>query len=164
MSGITVLVLRDGTDEVIGYQSGGVATPPDGGGKRYVEVTDEECAQWRAAAQVANAARHGKRPIWDGNARACVQPADDREEFSIEVSGGIIDLSQNSPVTLNVTCVSDPSYTGPIVFELDDRRIQVALVNGLGSKVLSAPKSGRWVMESTPEYRLTANVEIEAVE
>lgn len=164
MNGITVLVLREGTNEVIGYQSGGVAKPPDGNGKRYVEVTDAECAQWRAAAQVASSARHGKRTIWDDGSRTVGQPADEREEFSIEVEGGIIDLSANSPITLNVTCVSDPSYTGPVVFDLDSRRIQVSMVNGSGTKVLSAPKSGRWLMTSTSEYRLTSNIEIEAVE
>lgn len=164
MSGITVLVLKEGTNEVIGYQSGGVATPPDGNGKRYVEVTDAECAQWRAAAQVAAAARHGKRPIWDEGSRTVGQPSDTREEFSIQVTGGQIDVTANAPVTLSVTCVSNPSFTGPVVFELDTRRIQVPMVNGEGSKVLSAAVSGRWIMESTPEYRLSAPVTIEAVE
>jgi len=40
----------------------------------------------------------------------------------------------------------------------------VPMVNGSGTKVLSAPKSGRWLMTSTSEYRLTSNIEIEAVE
>lgn len=161
---IFTLVDRTYPNEITAYQTGGTSIPPDGGGKRYVSVSDDEVASWRSAQQTMTASGRSGCPLWDGVNRLVVIPPDLRPVYNIISDNVMMDVSDQTPTTLTVSCTSDPSYTGSVIFDMGSRRIQVNLVNGTGVKQVYSSESGVWGIVSTNNYRLENPVQLEAVE
>lgn len=171
---MNILVL-DPDGRIVAWQQG-PAKPADDDTRRYVAVDDAGFAAYHAAAADMRGDGRGDLPMWTDGAVAV--PADTRALFrvTIETAHDEIDgldwiiADGVDAATVTVECVDGEgkvitAFNGARVVPLfEDRLALLNYVDGVAVKSFATPRSGHYSLANHPDYRLTGEVHLLAVE
>lgn len=158
------------TGEVRGWTRSGKAKelPPAPEGVELVEASDADIAEYEALSHQARTERRSVRVRRVGGVLSL--PADARHRVRIEVDKTSVRADNIEPVTVTVTALKPDgtvraAFTRTVDFEtMGGRVIRLDFVNGVATRQIRMPVSGRFRIQSNDDLALEADVEIVAAE
>lgn len=158
------------TGEVVGWVRSGKATslPPAPPGRELVEADDAMIAQYESLSDQLRAARRSARVRRVGGVLSV--PEDTRHRVRVEVDKTFVSADGTDMVTLTITALRPDgtprtAFTSTVDFEtLGGRVLRLDFVNGVATKTVKMPASGRFRIASNDQVAVESEVEIVAVE
>jgi len=133
-----------------------------------IEATDEQISEYEALSRQVRAERRSVRVRSVGGALSL--PADTRQRVRIEVDKTSVLADNTETVTLTVTALKADgtvrnALTRSVDFEtMGGRVIRLDFVNGVATRQIRMPASGRWRIQSNDDIAVETDVEIVAAE
>lgn len=158
------------TGEILGWVRSGKAKalPPAPPGRELVEADDAMVAQYEALAEQLRASRRSVRVRRVGGVLSV--PDDTRHRVRVEVDKTFVRAVGTDMVTLTITALRPDgtprtAFTRTVDFEtLGGRVLRLDFVNGVATKTVKMPASGRFRIGSNDQVSVESDVEIVAVE
>lgn len=163
---------------IVEYNRAGASLPANTASTNYVEISEADKALMTSLR--AGLIAEGREPVlfWNGQPYA---ETDTRPIFDIVIStanpevsygGGTVDYITAdgvSEATVTITMVDGSGATVPftgsrVAAFFDGRLALLNYVDGVAVKTFTSTKSGLYTLKSTPEYKLTGEVSVLAVE
>lgn len=155
--------IRKSDNRVLGWTRSAGATPADTVDLNYVDQQfDAGLALWNQLENEMLAEGRNVEIYLSGG--TFVKAVEDRPLATIVADKTIVDADGVDVVTLTITRLDNPTFSGSPRFQFGDKYLRFDFTNGVCVKQVRSRQSGVLVFENNPRFRVQDPVSIEFVE
>lgn len=155
------------TNRIRGWLRGGKALPADRPDAAFVECTDADIGLYSQLQ--AQAEQESREPDIRHEGGTLALPPDTRPRFSMTTDKTLVRADGLDQIVLTVTARRADggvraAFNQQVVYELGERLIALDFVNGVATRTLKMPKSGRVRLGSNRNVKIDTPADLTVVE